>query len=242
MPRVNIGDIEKYSTSSGGKYFSLKNDKDTASVRFLLDSIEDLNDYIYAVHDVKIAGNEYGKHVNCLREYNDPVDDCPFCRKHYPITTRIMVPLYDLDSDSVKIWDRPAGFIKKMQSLCSRYKNLVSHTFDVERNGERKDTKTTYEIYETGQDDTTLEDLPEVPEIVGSTANFPVMEKTEEDMEYYIEEREFPPEDEDDAPVRRRSSRDSESEDGKTRRRTSSVERAERRTPASRSRNKEDKF
>lgn len=250
MPRVNIDDVNKYSSSGRGiNYFQLKKDGETASVRIMLDGIEDLNDYIYAVHRVSVPGQQYAKNVNCLREYNAPVDDCPFCRQHMPLSTRVFIPLYNEEKEQVEIWERSTAFIKKLQSICSRYKNVVSHTFDIERNGEKGDKQTTYELYETDKDDTTLDDLPEIPEILGS---YMLFDKSVEDMEYYLQENDFPPEDEDagddeeedEVPVRRRSRRKEEDdveEEEAPRRRTSHGDRAERRTPA-RSRNKEDKF
>ena len=120
---------------------------------------------------------------------------------------------------------------QKMTSLCSRYAtkgNLVNNVFEVERNGKPKDQKTTYEIYQIDTDDTELEDLPELPQILGGL----VLDKTAEDMEYYLEEGQFPPtEDEEEAPVRRRSSQPERRDTG-------------RRTPATtgRSRRNEDTF
>lgn len=249
MPRVNMNDVARYSNSGGGggKYFSLKNDKEVREVRFMLNDAEDLNEYIYAVHRVMVPGSQFERNVNCLRNYNDPVDDCPFCAAGEKIYTRLFLPLYDIEDDTVKIWERSTSFIKKMTSVCSRYKDLVSHTFEIERNGKPKDQKTTYEVYETGEDETTLEDLPEVPEILGPF----VLDKSAEDMEFYLQEDQFPPEG-DDEPIRRRGSanrheeseEDVEEEPPRRRNRDSrGEERTERRTPGKgrRARN-EDKF
>lgn len=249
MPRIRIDDLNKYgSSSSNGSYFKLKDDKDTASVRFMINDAEDLNNYIYVVHNEKVPGAEFGRDVNCLREYNDPVDVCPLCAAGHKLSTKLYLPLYDEGDETVKIWSRSRTFIQKMTSLCTRYKDLVSHVFDVERNGKPRDQKTTYEIYETDSDDTTLEDLPEVPEILGRY----IMDKTADDMEYFLEAGEFPPDDDEDVPARRRSFRDDdeddEEEEERSRRRPErerTVRRNEgRRTPAKgRDRQrKEDKF
>ena len=100
-----------------------------------------------------------------------------------------------------------------MVSLCGRYSNsdtpLCAHEFDIERRGKKGDTSTTYEIYPGDKDDTTLEDLPDVPNPLGGL----VLDKTAEDMEFFLESGYFPPDSEDDAdeqPVRRRESRDRE--------------------------------
>ena len=205
MPKISVADVSKYSSGGGGAgFFRLKDDGDTASIRFMLTSEEDLNDCVYVVHEVKVGENEYPKPVNCLREYDAPVSDCPFCAEGIPTSTKLVLPLYDVEDESVKIWTRGRTFIAKMTSLCSRYKDLVSHTFDIERVGAKGDQKTSYEIYETGQDDTQLEDLPEIPEILGDRF---VLDKSAEDMEFYLEAHEFPPEDNDDDPPRRRRSK-----------------------------------
>jgi hypothetical protein len=84
---------------------------------------------------------------------------------------------------------------------------MVSHIVEIERNGKENDTKTTYELYDIDRDETTLEDLPEVPEILGGI----VMDKSAHDMYYYLEsgdDHEFPPEGEDVGVRRRRSKED----------------------------------
>jgi hypothetical protein len=103
---------------------------------------------------------------------------------------------------------------------------ICSQTFEIERNGKAGDTQTTYEIYETKNkpDGSTLEDFDE-PVIMGRL----ILDKSAEDMEFYLEEGYFPPED--DEPVRRRSSRRDEEDNERPSRRDSS-RRTGRRTPS----------
>ena len=209
MPRVNIKDVDNYNTGgTGGGFLQLKEHRQKVRVRFMLEDIEDLNDYIYIVHTCKTkSGSEYGTDVNCLREYNEPVDNCPLCAAGIKTSIKVFVPVWNEDEQKVQIWTRGKKMIEKLQSLMSRYKDFPSHIFEIERNGKPKDTGTTYEIYEVDQDDTTLDDLDELPKIEGVAFK----EYTEEDMEYFLEAGEFPPQDEDDdeddVPVRRRSSK-----------------------------------
>ena len=203
MARFNANEIDNYGGQGGAGYFSLKNDKDVASVRFMYDSIEDVEGY--AVHEVYI--NDKKRYVNCLRSYNQPIDDCPFCKAKMFQSAKLFIPIYNIDEDRVQIWERGKKFFAKISSLCARYPNLVSHTFEIERNGKPGSTQTTYEIYETGQDNTTLEDLPEMRDIVGSI----VLNKSPEEMEYYLEHGEFASNEEEPS-VRRREARTSEHE------------------------------
>ena len=206
MGRFRAGEEEHYGGQGGTGYFSLKNDKDVARVRFMYEGINDVEGY--AVHEVKI--NDKKRYVNCLRNYNEPIDKCPFCAAKKFQTAKMFIPLYNVDEERVQVWERGKKFFAKMTSICARYASkdsLCSHIFEIERNGKKGETTTTYEIYEVDKDDTTLEDLPEVQDPVGSV----ILDKSSDDMNYYLESGEFPPED-DSAPVRRRSRREEKDE------------------------------
>ena len=197
MGRFLAKDMDMYSTSDTN-YFSLKNDGDVANVRFMYNSIEDVGGY--AVHKVKVGDRE--RYVNCLREYNEPIDKCPFCKAGIQQKVRMFIPLYDNDDNTTKVWERGKQFYPELVSQSARYvkdEPLVSHTFDIERRGRAGDQRTTYGLFSTGSDDTLLEDLPEVPKIIGTI----ILDKSAEDMEYYLRNGEFPIEGE--APIRRRT-------------------------------------
>ena len=213
MARFTGENVEQYSQSSGsrGSFFSLKNDMDCARVRFMYSKPEDMEGF--SVHKVQVGDKE--RYVNCLRDYDSPIDDCPFCRERMKLDAKFFVPLYNVDTEEVQIWERGKKFYGKISGFFARNPNLVSGVFDVERHGKPRDTATTYEIYPVETDDTTLEDLPEIPQILGGI----VLEKTAEDMEDYLATGSFPPTDE--QPARRQSSR-AESEDRGVTRRTPS--------------------
>lgn len=211
MARFNTETADKYGGQGGAGYFSLKNDKDTAQVRFMYNGIDDVEGY--AVHTVEVDGKK--RYVNCLREYNQPIDTCPFCREKMFTSAKIFVPIYNIDEGRVQFWERGKKFISKISSICARYPNVVSHVFEVERNGKKGDTATTYEIYPVSQDDTTLEDLPEMSSPLGSV----ILDKSAEDMEYFLENEDFPS-DGAEAPIRRRSTAEDDSDDRRGTRRT----------------------
>ena len=220
MARFNASESANYGGQGGGGFFGISNDKEVKQVRFLYNNEDDIEGF--SVHTVEVNGKQ--RYVNCLRSYKDPIDDCPFCRQQMKTQVKLFIPVYNINEDQVQIWDRGKKMFEKMSSLCSHYAvkdNLVNHTFEVERHGKPKDTATTYEIYETGSDDTELTDFEEdMPKILGGL----VLDKTADDMEYFLEEGEFPPDDnEEDAPVKRRGSRDEEEKPAR---------RTERRTPA----------
>lgn len=195
MARFNASQADNYGGQGGAGFFRLANDGDVARVRFMYDTIDDVEGM--SVHQVEINGKK--RYVNCLREYTEPVAKCPFCRERMAVQAKLFVPVYDVDEDRVKIWERGKKFFNKISGLCSRYSHLVEKEFEIERHGKAGDQGTTYEIFPVDDGEKlTMEDLPELPE----DYNKFVLDKSADDMEYFLEEGNFPPEDE--APVRRR--------------------------------------
>lgn len=220
MGRFMASEADNYGGNGGAGYFTLKNDGDVARVRFMYSGIDDVDGY--AVHEVEIDGKK--RYVNCIRNYNDPVDKCPFCKAKMYQRAKLFIPLYDVDDGRVKLWERGKKYFSKITSLCARYPDLVSHVFEIERNGKAGSTQTTYEIYEVDHDDTKLSDLPEPLDILGNV----VLDKTAEEMEQFLSTGSF---DDGGAGVRRRSTSD-DSEDRFGRRRE--TREAGRRTPSNR--------
>ena len=244
MARFNVNEIDNYGGQGGGGFFSLKNDKDVATVRFMYNTIDDVEGF--AVHEIEVDGRK--RYVNCLREYNQPVDDCPLCAAKQRVLAKVFVPVYDEETQEIKIWDRGKTFFSKISSLCARYNPLVSTPFEIERNGKKGDTKTTYETYALDTDDVTLEDLPEVPELLGTL----ILDKTYEELEFFLDNGYFEEDVENAAPPQRNPSRDrrpaAQEPEPTTRRRTpanTTPEKATTPRPAGRRRTSgtaEDKF
>lgn len=179
MARFNAQTADNYGGSGNSSFFSLKNDKDTATVRFMYNTIEDVEGY--AVHKVQVGDKE--RYVNCLREYNEPVDNCPLCAARSKVLAKLFVKVYDEDAQEVKVWDRGKTFFSKMSSLCSRYNPLVSTPFEIERNGKKGDTSTTYETYALQTDGVTLEDLPETQDLLGTL----ILDKDYDELLFFVE-------------------------------------------------------
>jgi hypothetical protein len=214
MARLTGDNIEQFRSGGGGdfkkiNYFSLREDKETARIRLLYEGADDIEGY--SVHRVKVGDWELP--VNCLLEKDSPIDDCPFCRERYMKQARVYVPVYDEDAQEFKFWDRPNSFYGQLTGLCARYPNIVSQVFEVERSGEKGSNRPSYQFYPIGQPDgTTVNDilddceLDEMPNAVGTK----ILDKTADEMEYYIQHKEFPSKDSSDTPVRRRGSEQSE--------------------------------
>lgn len=184
MAKIGFNDFNNYGGETNGSFFSLKNDGDTAVVRFMYDTMNDLEGF--AVHEVEVDGKK--RYVNCLRDYNEPVENCPFCEAKMKVVAKLFVPLYNIDEEEVQTWDRGKTFVTKLSELFAKFTPLVSTPFEIERNGEPGDKKTKYETYELPTDEVTLEDLPEPPKILGIV----VLDKTYEEMVEFLETGTFP--------------------------------------------------
>lgn len=192
MASFNVNQADNYGGQGGGGFFRLANDKDVARVRILYDGINDVTGY--SVHEVELGGKK--RYVNCLREYGDPVDVCPFCRNGMFNQVKYFVPLFNMDTNTIQTWERGKKYGSKLTSICSRYPNVVAHTFEIERNGKAGDTQTTYEIYETGLTEGVSLDDFEVPNPLGTI----ILNKTADEMETFLNTGDFG---NDGAPVRR---------------------------------------
>jgi hypothetical protein len=184
MAEFKLGEEQNYGNSSGSAFLSLKDDGDVKNVRFMYRDSNDVKGV--CVHEVQINGKR--RYVNCLRDYNSPIDDCPLCKNNFKQIVKVYVPLYDVAEQKVCFWERGKKYFSTLSGLCARYPNLVSHTFDIERHGAKGSKDTTYNVYETGADATTLESLPEIPEVIGGV----VMSKTADEMNTYLQTGDFP--------------------------------------------------
>lgn len=180
--RFSVKDADNYGASKSN-YFSLKDDKDTAKIRFLYNTVDDIQGV--AVHEVQVGNKTVD--VECLRAYNEPIDKCPLCAAGYKINAKVFIPVYDMTSNESKIWTRGRTFLSKLTSLCSRYNPLVSTPFEVERIGKKGDTSTTYETYPMQTDNARIEDFPPI-EAQGTC----YQTKTAEELDYYIKTGSFP--------------------------------------------------
>lgn len=236
--RFSYEDADKYGSSGGkGSFFQLKDDGDIANVHLLGD---DMNDFPgYSVHRVPV-GDKY-RYVNCLREAGAPLDDCPFCAegRNDPeiskVHAKLFIPLYNCDADEVQIWERGKAFFRKLSSYIAHTPNASKVVTEIERNGKKGDTNTDYNLYEKkGEDDGfDIENVrDDIPEIIGGL----VLDKTAEDMEYYLDHGSFPESESASRPSRGESERPSRGREEKRETRDTG-----RRTPT-RSRRNEDEF
>ena len=184
MARFSMEESDNYGAQKSN-YFSLKDDKDTAHIRFLYNDINDVEGV--ATHEIEVNGKKMD--VECLRNYNEPLEKCPLCAAGYKVNAKLFIPVYDEGSKESKIWTRGKTFFSKLSSLCSRYNPLVATPFEVERNGKKGDTNTSYELYPLKSDDAIIEDFPEI-----NAEGITFQVKTASELDYYLQTGVFPEE------------------------------------------------
>ena len=159
MTYVNFNDIDFSSENGNGnngdiKFFSLKQDKEFAVVRFIQNTTDDFE--IVAVHEVEVPTQNGGvtkRKVNCLRGANDPLERCPFCETNQKLQRKFFVHLvkYEQTQSGIvgvpMVWERPLSFAKDLANKIQTYgAPLSDHVFKITRNGAPRDMHTTYTI------------------------------------------------------------------------------------------------
>lgn len=154
------------------RFLKLADNGDKAHVRFLINKLEDIE--IYTTHRAHIKtsqGKEWDTTVECLRSSGEqPVDACPFCESGLKPKTELYMQLYDVDTNSLKIWTRPTSFAERLRAAFNAVGSMgngapiCAAVFEITRIGERGSKQTEYTIYPIKIDQgVTLDSLPVKP-------------------------------------------------------------------------------
>lgn len=180
--RFGFNDADNYGQQNAGSFFQLKDDKDTAKVRFLYETIEDVQGYV--VHEIEVDGRH--RYVGCLRSYNEAVDKCPLCADGYKPIPKLFLKLYNEDTQEAQIWERGKSYFQRIASLASHYNPLCNEIVEVERNGKKGDMQTKYEFYPLENSEFNLDDI-ECSEPLGTI----ILDKTADEMRDFLQTGDF---------------------------------------------------
>lgn len=202
MARKSFTQAQEDMNNNQGGYtqnFYLKNEKDSAFIRFLFDNLDDVP--ILSVHNVALtskSGTTYYAQVDCLGE------GCPFC-KHATKTTPFSpardmgyMPLLQIYNENgeyeptFKVFNRSVSWMSNtLVGFESRYG--LDSIIETEKTG--KGTKTNYMLY-PAMKGVNGQALPELPTLSKLIEDFDVTEErivgsvrkwTKEQMQNYIE-------------------------------------------------------
>ena len=137
--------VDEYNKERGyDNYFVLRNDGDYADVIFLYRGVSDV-----LVADAHyINSHDYMGYVHCCGR------GCPACGKGIRVQNKLLIPLYNIDSDKIEFWDRSMFFENQLnQDVFSKFPNPSEFVFRITRHGMARDVNTTYEISAVGKNE-----------------------------------------------------------------------------------------
>lgn len=185
MATFGFNDAGNYGQGNAGSYFSLKDEGDTARVRFLYKGIEDVEGTV--VHEIHTDGDPTNirsrKLINCLRSYDEPLDKCPFCASGYKQVPKLFLRLFNEDTGEAQLWERGKSYFQRLAGLASHYNPLCNEIISIERHGKKGDMQTKYEFYPIESSEFDMDSVEMPTPFDGST----VIEMTPEEMNDYIQ-------------------------------------------------------
>ena len=152
MAQINLNDVytgENTQNTNSVGFFNLQNDGDEAVVRFMVDSIEDLE--ILTVHDIRVDGKF--RQISCVRDPREAIDRCPLCDRGEKVKQVVFIKMlqYNETPNGVEVnpvvWQRSAStYAFRMKGYLDNYGPLSQILCKVIRHGARGDMQTTYDI------------------------------------------------------------------------------------------------
>lgn len=160
---------EKMSNNSN--WFNLKNNNDSATIRLMYDSLDDVEEDYFLVHQIK--ENNFNRNKECKRkEPGDPLEICPGCmssdKDEKKAHVKVYYKVYNETEECNQVWERSYNyhktvivpFVNKMLKT-NPDKKVVGLMFEITRNGAKGDTNTKYTLYPMGADNKQLSDFEE---------------------------------------------------------------------------------
>ena len=195
MAKLSYEEYEKFNNKSGEqsqrsliRFFALKDDGETAIVRFNIHTLADIA--VSSVHTVENMedGKKRYRIVSCIRSsFNDPVEKCPLCEAGNKMSFKIFVPLVAYNQDEngniiadAMIWQQGTRIRQTLKSFIDDYGDLSDMLFKITRHGKKGDVNTTYSI------------LPANPNVYKSTIyvkDFSAFEKNPNYLDNFVHER-----------------------------------------------------
>ena len=184
MAGFKFDEVDQFVQENDSKinFLKLQDDGWYAEVRFMYGPGEIFEGQ--TVHNVS-EDPKRPRYVPCLRGLNEPLESCPLCASGSKINAQFFIPVFvhaivsnlrgvesRQEVNQVMLFQRGSTFKGALQAVIRNTngtgKPIVSSVFRLVRNGKAGDQKTNYSVEYVGTDDTTLEQLPQRPEILGS--------------------------------------------------------------------------
>lgn len=188
MSKMTIDQAYNQNNKKATDYFRLINDGDTARIRFMYKSLNEIE--TFAVHVIDINGKKYT--VDCLKDA-DGQGDCPFCSNNMPRRIQTYFKIFNEDLKVPQIWTRgiKAASVIENGLKMSRSKEICQDVYKVTRKGIPGDINTQYQLEFESYDNIELSSLPVAVNLDESNVRF-IIKASVEDMNYYLKNKTLP--------------------------------------------------
>ena len=130
--------MTEYNEARYGNMFMLRNDGDSADVIIMYPSKDD--DMMVESHYIK--SDEYSGYTQCLGQRI-----CPACEQGIRVQNKLFIPLYVIDDNEIRFWDRNTRFFQQLDTdVFSKFADPTEFVFRITRHGASGDINTRYEI------------------------------------------------------------------------------------------------
>lgn len=134
----------EHLTGGGNTFFKLQ-DGQVARVRFLYNVLGEIEPL--CVHSVN-QGNNYAT-IDCSRGPGEPMENCKWCASGNNPVSRVVLPLYNMDTNEIQYWVRSATWVKGTLLPCleeiPQNQPISGQTFKIQRIGKTMQD-TTYNV------------------------------------------------------------------------------------------------
>lgn len=141
MSRITHEDA--ISANSQISQFALQDDGDCEVIRILVNSWGEVP--VYLAHSVRYKG--VYKYWDCQRNSTQaPIADCPMCQFEGPSKGKYFIPIYNYTQGRFQYWTRGPAFLRVFNRLADELYPLSEAILEVERVGEKGSRDTRYEF------------------------------------------------------------------------------------------------
>lgn len=144
--------------SGGGSQFFRLGEGQSAMIRFLYNSVADLDNEALAAHSIlpQESGQQYTINVMCGLSHPDaPLTECKWCATNHKQVARYPLALYNEDTQQVEYWLKSGQYvdalIAQLEQIVPQGQPISGQIFKIIRTG--KGTQTQYPIIPTGMND-----------------------------------------------------------------------------------------
>lgn len=139
MAQITLEQASNFG-GNGGKYFKINADE-SKQVRFLVNRLEDLNNWSFGVHELSSTsadGNKSFDTVDCPRAGGAEVE-CKYCEQGIKKSGVTIIPVFNIDENKIQYWKRSSSWVRNnlipLLEELTTLPSIANQTFKIKRTG-----------------------------------------------------------------------------------------------------------